>query len=129
MLKHFVKRILIFSAIISSIAYFTFIYLIPKFYLQIFPFLILFFISTSVLVHYILIKTSKERIRKFSTFYMGSITAKLFIYIIFIAIYVITNKSTAIPFLITFLSLYFLYTFFDTHSLLSELKSQQSSKD
>jgi hypothetical protein len=129
MLKHFVKRILIFSAIISSIAYFSFIYLIPKFYLQIFPFLILFFIATSVLAHYILIKTSKERIRKFSTFYMGSITAKLFIYIIFIAIYVITNKSTAITFLVTFLILYFLYTFFDTTSLLNELKKQQSIKD
>jgi hypothetical protein len=129
MSKNFIKKTILFSAIVSVIAYFAYYFLIPGFYLQTFPLLIAFFIVTTIVVHYILIKISKEKISKFSTFYLGSIAAKLFIYIIFIAIYVILNKSTAIPFLITFLILYFLYTFFETYSLLNDLKKQQTIKE
>jgi hypothetical protein len=129
MLKNFIKRIIIFSAFISAISYFLYHFFIPKLYLQIFPFLIIFFIATSIIVHYILTKAGKQQVRKFSAFYLGSISAKLLIYIIFITIYVLVDKSTAVPFLITFLILYFLFTFFETYSLLNDLKKQQTPVD
>jgi hypothetical protein len=124
MLSKFIKRIIIFAAFISSAAYLIFYLLIPQFYIPIFPFLILFFVISSIAVHAVLTKAGKLKISRFSTFFLGSITAKLFIYIIFITIYVIVDKKTAVPFLVTFLILYFVFTFFETFALLNDLKKQ-----
>lgn len=126
MLSGFIKRILVFSAIISVIGYFSYRWLIPQFYLPIFPFLIVFFIMITIGVHSILTKAGKQRISKFSTFYIGSMSIKLFVYIIFMAVYVFIDKPNALSFLLNFLVLYFLYTFFETWSLLSDLKKQQA---
>ena len=125
MLKNFIKRILILSAIISVISFFLYSYVIPNFYIGIFPFLILFFILITIGVHYMLTKAGKQKISKFSSFYIGSITIKLFIYILFLTVYVFLDKKNAVIFLITFLILYFLFTFFETYSLLHDLKKQE----
>jgi hypothetical protein len=128
MLRNYIRRIIIFSAIVFALAYFLFYFVIPKHYIRIFPFLIAFFVITSIIVHSILTKAGKQKITRFSIFFMGSITAKLFIYTIFIVIYVLVDKSTAVPFLISFLILYFLFTFFETYSLLNDLKNQDTIK-
>ena len=124
MLKKFIIRTLNFSLIIAAIAFVIFYFLIPQFYLQVFPFLLLFFVLTTIGIHLLLTKAGKKPIRQFSTFYLGSITAKLFVYFIFIIAYVLADKSNAIPFIIAFLSLYILFTFFETYSLLNSLKKQ-----
>ena len=124
MLKKYITRLLIFSTILSTISFGLFSFVLPQYYLPIFPYLITFFISVSILVHVILLKASNFRIAKFSTFYMGSTTAKLFLYIIFLIIYVLVDKENAVPFLLTFFILYFLYTIFETFSLLIDLKEK-----
>ena len=125
MLKKFIIRTLIFSAIIAAISYALFFTVIPNFYLPVFPFLIVFFAGLTIGVHLILTNAGKKKISQFSTYYMGSITAKLFIYLIFIIIYVFSDRENAVPFLITFLLLYFLFTSFETYYLLKDLKKQQ----
>ncbi len=120
--KYFIK-LLIFATVISVILFLTFFFVLPQFYLNIFPWLILFFLSSNSIIHYILTKAGKQRITKFSTFFMASTTAKLFLYLIFIVLYVLLNKENAVVFLITFFILYVLFTFFETFSLLNDLKS------
>ena len=130
MLKNFIIRILSFSLIIAAIAFAVFRFLIPQFYLPIFPFVLLFFIAVTIGTHAILTKAGKRPIRQFSTFYMGSVTAKLFIYLIFLVVYVLTHKEHAVPFILTFFVLYVLFTFFETYSLLNSLNRQkQASTD
>jgi len=129
MLKNYIKRILVFSSLIFAIAYLIFYFAIPQFYINIFPFLLLFFVSISILAHVILTKAGKEKITRFSTFYIGSITVRLFIYTIFLIIYILADRDHAITFLISFLILYFLFTFFETYSLLKDLKQQDSLKN
>ncbi len=124
MLQRFIIRIFIFALIISAFAALLFIFVIPQFYLAVFPFLVVFYLVITISIHTILTKAGKQKISRFSTFYMGSISVKLFIYIIFMTIYVLLNKSTAIPFLITFFILYILFTTFETYSLLKDLKNQ-----
>ncbi|OQY00288.1 MAG: hypothetical protein B6I20_09025 [Bacteroidetes bacterium 4572_117] len=124
MLKKYIIRLLVFSAIISTISYFLFQFALAQYYLPVFPYLISFFITVSVLVHYILLKASDFRIAKFSTFFMGSVSAKLFLYIFFLIIYLLIDKENAVPFLLTFLALYFLFTIFETISLLFDLKEK-----
>jgi hypothetical protein len=128
MLKRFIINILAFSIIISIIAVAVFNFLLPQFYLSVFPFLILFFVLVTIGIHAILTKAGKRTIRQFSTFYMGSVTAKLFIYLTFLVAYTLTHKEQAVPFILTFFILYVLFTFFETLSLLNSLKNQTPSE-
>lgn len=124
MLKKYIIRLLTFSTVISIIAYILFKYVIGQYYLPVFPFLIAFFSTVSILIHFLLLRASNFRIAKFSTFFMGSTSAKLFLYIIFLVIYVLVDKINAVPFLLTFFVLYFLFTIFETFSLLIDLKEK-----
>ncbi len=86
-----------------------------------------FFVLTTIGIHAILVKAGGERPARFSTFYMGSITTKLFLYVIFLVIYVLVDKQNAPVFLITFFVLYLCYTVFETYSLLNDFKPQKDS--
>ena len=123
----YLKRMLIFAGIVSLLAFFLYQWIIPQYYLSIFPFLIVFFVLTTIAVHFILTKAGKQKITRFSTYFMGSISVKLIIYILFITIYAFTCRETAVPFLITFLLLYFVFTFFETYSLLNTFKKENQS--
>ena len=123
MLKY-ITRLLIFAAVLSLVVYGLFTSVLEQFYLPVFPYLIAFFVSISVLVHFILLKASNYRIAKFSTFFMGSVTLKLFMYIIFLVVYVLFDKENAVPFLITFFVFYLAFTVFETISLLIDLKEK-----
>jgi len=127
-LKKFIYRILLFSSIIMAIAYVLFSFFINKFYLPVFPFLILFFVVSTIAIHAILIHAGKQRPARFSTFFMGSVSSKLFLYLIFIVIYVFADKQNAVIFLITFFILYLCYTVFETYSLVKDFKNVDTKK-
>ena len=122
MYKKYFSRLLIFAIVLSIVFFLSFHFILPQFYLNVFPWLILFFLSSTSIVHYILTKAGNQKITKFSTFFMASTSAKLFLHLIFIVLYVIFNKENAVVFLITFFILYVVFTFFETYSLLNDLK-------
>jgi hypothetical protein len=126
-LKRFIFRTLFFSIIIMAVAFILFSTVLNKYYLPVFPFLILFFVLLTIGVHAILLKAGNQRPARFSTFYMGSITSKLFLYIFFIVIYVLVDKENAVNFLIVFFILYLCYTIFETFSLLRDFKTNGGS--
>jgi len=124
MYKKYFTRSLIFAIIVSLVLFLVFFFALPQFYLNIFPWLILFFLASNSIVHYVLTKAGKQKITRFSTFFMASTTAKLFLNLIFIVLYVVLNKDDAVVFLIVFFILYVFFTFFETFSLLSDLKNE-----
>ncbi len=127
-MKSFIVNIISLSLIISILAFLVFYFVLPQYYLAIFPVMILFFIGVNIFVHYILTKAGKKNIRQFSTYYMGSIGIKLFIYLIFIISYFFINKKEHnMNFIIQFFILYIFYTFFETKSILKDLKKQEKS--
>lgn len=113
-------RIFLFSCIILILAYSLYFTLLKTFYLQIFPFLILFFILSTLAIHAVLLKTGSGRPARFSAFFMGSITLKLFLYSIFMIIYILADRENAVVFLVTFFILYLFYTVFETITLLKD---------
>jgi len=123
-LKKFVYRILIFSIIVMAVAFLLFSTVLNKFYLPVFPFLILYFVIVTIGVHAVLLKAGNQRPARFSTFYMGSITSKLFLHIIFLVVYILADKKGAVYFLIFFFILYLCYTIFETYSLLNDFKDK-----
>ena len=120
---NFLKRIIIFSVAFALIC-FTVGYFLPAEYITpALPYLFLFFLSITLIVHYVLFKASEKRFNKFTTYFMLATFLKLMLYIAVLLIYVLLNRSDAIPFIITFFILYIFYTVFEVISILSYSKS------
>lgn len=124
MLKKYIIRLLIFSLFIALIAFALYATVLSQFYLPVMPWVLLFFVLISLATHYILIKSGESRITKFSTSFMGVTSIKLFLYLIFIVVYLINDKSNALVFVISFFILYLLFTVFETSTLLKDLNKK-----
>ncbi len=124
MLKKYIIRLLIFSLLIAILAFALYATVLSRFYLPVMPWVLLFFVLISLATHYILIKAGESRITKFSTSFMGVTSIKLFLYLIFIVVYLINDKSNALVFVISFFILYLLFTVFETSTLLKDLNKK-----
>jgi len=110
----YLKGILIFSGIISFITLIA-AFLLPKELLSpSLPFLIPFFIATSLISFYYLHRSLAKRYIKFVNTFLLSIIIKLFLYIAVMIVYLVFNHKDAIPFLIGFFVFYLCYTIFES---------------
>jgi hypothetical protein len=110
----FLRQLLVFSAIIGAILLVLF-FSIPKPYLSpALPFLVLFFISTSLLSFYYLLQTLDKRFIRFVNTFLLTIIVKLALYAGVMIVYVLLNRRDAIPFMLGFFVLYLCYTIFES---------------
>jgi hypothetical protein len=110
----FLKAIFIFS-IIVGVATFGMSVILPGGNIKIITWIILgYFILLTIVFHYGLLSSSKGKPQAFIRYYMGATTFKLFIHIIVILVYCLLNRDRAVPFIVTFLIYYLLYTGFET---------------
>ena len=84
----------------------------------------LFMFGTSVAVHHFTIKASGEKPTLFPTYFMAITGLKMLVYIIALGVYVFIFKDSATPVIITFLSLYVVYTALEVTSALSFLRKK-----
>ena len=84
----------------------------------------LFMYGTSVAIHYFTVKASKERPQLFPTYFMAITGLKMMVYIIALGVYVYIFKDSSTPVIITFLTLYVVYTALEVTSALSFLKQK-----
>ena len=124
---NFLKRIIIFSVAFALICFIVGYFLPAGFITPALPYLFIFFFSVTLAVHYILLKASEKRFSKFTTYFMLATFLKLMLYIAVLLIYVLLNRSDAIPFIITFFILYIFYTVFEVISILSYSKSRKTT--
>jgi hypothetical protein len=80
--------------------------------------------GTSVAVHHFTVKASKKRPQLFPTYFMAITGLKMMVYIIALGVYVYIFKDSATPVIITFLTLYVVYTALEVASALSFLKQK-----
>ena len=109
----YLKQLLIFSGILFTIVLiFTFIF--PKNQVSpALPFLIFFFLGTSLLSFYYLLQTIDKRFIKFVNTFLLTIIAKLLLYVGVMIAYVLANRTDAIAFMMGFFVLYLCYTIFE----------------
>jgi len=110
----FLKHLLIFSGILMVIALSLSFVLPNKFFSPSLPFLFPFFIATSLISFYFLVRTFTARFMKFINTFLLSIIIKLLLYVGIMVIYVFIYRWDAIPFLLGFFILYLCYTVFET---------------
>jgi len=117
------KRLLIFSLILGSVAAVLFFLLPSKFITPTLPFLIPFFIAVTLINAYLLIRSSQKKFIKYLNVYLLTTVVRLFLYVAVMVIYILLNKPDLIPFSITFFILYLFYTIFEVVWLVSFSKT------
>lgn len=114
----------IYSLVIISAGIVIFNYLLPGHLLAITPFVLvcLLFYAVTLIVHSVLLKSSKKEANNFVHNFIATTLLKLLAYLLILVIYVLLNRENAGVFIITFLVLYLCYTVFETIAIIKFFK-------
>jgi len=97
-LRKFIINSVILTGIIALTGLLAFTTFLNKYYLPIFPWLLLFFLFMNIIVHSLLVNSSNKKKIKFETAFLLSFFIKFFGYIIFLILYISKHKESSIIF-------------------------------
>jgi hypothetical protein len=121
----FILKISLFTLLIFACATGLFSTVLKRYYLESYPYLILLVATVTTVGHLWIIKASSANAMKFTTTFMASVTLKLMVYLFFMLVYLIFDRSQVIPFILTFIALYILFTIFEVIQVLNFIKNNQ----
>jgi hypothetical protein len=114
----FLRQLLIFTGILGAITAVLTV-LLPAHYISpVMPFVLAFFLGSTLLSFYYLLRTSTERFMKFVNTFLLTILIKLFLYAALMIVYVLFNRQDAVPFMLGFFVVYLCYTVFESVSII-----------
>ena len=111
--KYFVKLVL-FTAVVSLIAFLLANSLPGQFITPALPFIIIFFFLVATTTFYFAIKAFSKKTSRYANFFMISVFGKLMLYVVIILVYAFLNAGDIVSFILTFFIIYFLFTTFET---------------
>lgn len=118
-MKQYLQKIISLTIFLVLAGWVVFTYVLPQYYLPVFPFVLLFFVVFSVAIHAWQLHLSKSSIGKFTRSNMILTFLKLMIYSSFAIIYMANDRENAKTFTISFLILYLVFTAFEVIVLTS----------
>ncbi len=124
--KYYINLSLL-TFIMAITAFILFKTYLAKYYSPVFWGLLLFFYLIHLISHSILIITQTKKKINFGNAYLGSFLLKFLSYIIFLIIYVLTNKENFIFFAISLFILYIVYTIFEVRANIKLSKRLKNS--
>ena len=124
-LKTFVRQIFILTLFLLIAGYALFLTVLKDYYFLLFPFIPIFFLIISLGVYAYLIRASQKDNKKFINSFLAATGIKLLVYILFLVIVLLADRKHVLPFLLTFLFMYILYTTMDVFSIINYLKNSQ----
>lgn len=127
-LLKFYYKLAIFSTIVTLIAILLYNTVLKSYYVSQFPITLIVFILITGGIFYILWRDDKKEKGKFNQLFLMGTTVKILVLLTFLAIILIIDRKNAVPFLISFLVLYFLFTIFEVVSILSFVKSKKKEQ-
>ena len=120
----FLRSISLFAIILILLSILLFAFIIPHYYLGIYPILFLLFFSVNSAFSYLMqVSAEKKNMVVIRSFLLGW-TIKFFIYVLFLIIYVLLKKQNAINFLLQFTSLYLAFSVFEITYLIRNFKKR-----
>ena len=123
--RKLIITLLFIALIITALGYGLFLFFIPQYYFPHFPVIPAFLLVVTIMVHVYLIKSSENNPRKFTSKYLGAMGLKMFIYIIFLVVFLFIDTAHAVPFLVSFLVTYAVFTLYEVISILNYLKKDK----
>jgi hypothetical protein len=122
-LKRFTLKLIALTTTVTLVGTLLFLYPLRPYYINILPFLLLFVALTTFAVYFVVLRGfQKKSSQTFNAYFMGANGAKLLLFIFFFSIYLIVSQKQIVVFSVTFLSLYFIYTFFEVFELVRLVK-------
>lgn len=128
LLRQFIQKAIVLSIFISLLCFAIFHYLFPEKFRLVYCFLPILFGVINVLIFISLYKVKDSSLSKFSNRYLLCTTLKLLGSLFFIVIYLFINRNDIIPFIATFLSIYFIFLFHEIVSILKFFKKKEKSE-
>lgn len=113
----------LFSAFVGVIAFGLFRFVIPQYYLNAFPILLLVFALYSVFGLKYLTAAKDLRPQTFLNRFLFLTTAKMFFFLMFVVFYVVVIHEKTAVFLIGLLIMYFVFLVFDISCLLHKTRT------
>ncbi len=120
--RKYAFNLFLLTLVLGAAGYGLFLFVIPASYFSLFPIVPLFLFVVTLVVHFYLVKASQNDSRKFTSKYLGAMGLKLFIYVIFLAIFLLVDTEHAIPFLVSFLVCYAAFTLVEVIAILKYQK-------
>lgn len=124
--QKFIKNLVLFTLIIAIFQYWASIQLDSKWISNSWPFVILFFLSFTILMHRYLLKSTEGNSKKFVFAFLMMTTVKILLYLGVILVYVLLNRADAVAFIIIFFVNYFLFTGFELLVIMKMLNKAKS---
>ncbi len=112
----YAKGIAIITAVVALGGYYILGGLLKSPVAGVFPFITLFVALVTMAIHVMLVRKVGGKPNLFINTFMLTNTGKLFIYLLFMVVYALVFKEQAVPFVISFFSLYIIYTGYDITS-------------
>jgi hypothetical protein len=115
---HFLKSFFIFCMALAFPVFYVSFFVANPLFSHTIPIQFVFFILITGLLHYFFIKNLEKKPQQFITTFLGLTGLKLFLYLMIIVVYFLTNKKDAVSFILSFLFFYLVFTAFEVYSLL-----------
>lgn len=127
-MQKFVLKTLALSLTISALCFALFNFLFPEKFRLFYSLLPIIFGIINIIIFFALSKVKEASLSKFSNRYLLCTTVKLLGSLFFIVIYLFINRNDVIPFVSTFLSIYFIFLFHEIISILKFFKKKDKSE-
>jgi hypothetical protein len=122
---NFLRKLIIFTALLSVVAVILEVILPKSFISPTLPFLFLFFPAVTLLSYYILLKAAHKKFIRFLNYFLVTTTVKLFLYIGVLIVYILLNKTDAVPFVLSFFLMYLGYTAFEVIQIVARSRMME----
>ena len=126
-IRKFIINSIILTGIIALAGLLAFTTFLERFYLPVFPILLLFIFIINIIIHSLLVFSSGKEKFKFETAFTVSFFIKFVGYIIFMMIYIRSHKEDAMVFVVCLFFLYIIYTTFEIKSIISFIKRSSNN--
>lgn len=122
----FLKGLSTFTLIILGIGTVLFLSIFKKHFLIVFPFVLVFYYLSTLLLHRYMLKITRKDVSGFSFKFMMLSFLKMFIYIIFGVFYIIFDEENAVNFLIVYLILYVVFAVYEVRSVMKLINESKA---
>ena len=127
--RYFLKKALLLCLVVIGLSLLLYDSVLKDFYLKLFPLQVAVVSIVTVISHLRLMTAVEQNARKFSTTFLSVMSVKLFIYLIFILVCLLLDRSNAVNFVLTFLALYVIFTIFEVTEISNFLKKNPNSSN
>lgn len=116
-MKNFILKLTAVTIGIALIAGLVFLFFLPDYYIDVLPFLLLFFFIVTLFVHSYQLKLAKKDIGKFARSNMLITFLKLVLYSIFAVVYIAIDSTNAVVFVICLFVIYSVFSFVEVSEM------------